>query len=375
MAGIYVHVPFCKKKCFYCDFYSIGLSEKKEDFINNIIKELELRKSLIVNEVVETIYFGGGTPSLLSADQIDRILKKIDSLFPISGDPEITLEANPDDITKDLLEGYKQIGVNRLSIGIQSFIDEELTFLGRRHNVESAVNSVKLARLAGFNNISIDLIYGLPNSTIKSWDYSLKQAFSLGVEHLSCYHLTYEQGTPLYRKLEKKQLAEIDDTLSENQFLLLRKRACENEFIHYEISNLAKDGFFSRHNTSYWKGICYLGVGPAAHSYNGSFRQWNPKSYKTWVTGLEAKVPSIQGEELNINTKFNEKLLTNLRTIWGVDLGELRNEFGDTLVNQLLASCDGLFIDKKIIIVNNHLVIPNEHLFVSDGIISDLLIV
>lgn len=375
MAGIYVHVPFCKKKCLYCDFYSIGFSGKQDIYTNLIEKEIELRKDFIGKEPIETIYFGGGTPSLLPAVCIDRILKRINSIFDVSKTAEITLEANPDDISVELLTGYRRAGVNRLSIGVQSLIDKELLFLGRRHGVSSAINSIDIAKKVGFDNISIDLIYGLPQSTFDSWEYSLKKAFSLGITHLSCYHLTIEEGTPIYRMLEKKQINEIDEDTSVKQFNLLRKIAKENDFIHYEVSNLAKEGFFSQHNTSYWKGISYLGVGPAAHSYNGKTRQWNPKSFNDWQLGVESGTPSIQGEEIDKMTKFNETLLTHLRTIWGVDLADLQKDFGETMVKQLMSNCKEHLKGNRVEVVENRLVIPSKHFFISDGIISDLLIV
>ncbi|MHC1703303.1 MAG: radical SAM family heme chaperone HemW [Tenuifilaceae bacterium] len=373
MAGIYIHVPFCKKKCHYCDFYSIGLLGNKDEYTGSVLKEIELRKHFIADETIETIYFGGGTPSLLSIEQIALILKNIYNQFRVTKDAEITLEANPDDLSIEILLGYKKIGINRLSIGVQSFIDNELKFLGRRHDSSSALESIEFAKTVGFDNISIDLIYGLPESTIDSWKYSLEKAFSLRVNHLSCYHLTYEEGTPIFRKLAKKQFNEIDEELSVNQFDLLRKLAVENGFVHYEVSNLAKEGSYSKHNTSYWKGVSYLGVGPSAHSYNGKLRQWNPKSYNNWLTGIESGKLSIQEEVIDKKTKFNEILLTRLRTIWGVDIIALKKEFGELIVSQLLKNCDSHLKAKRVIIEDNYLIIPPQYFFISDGIISDLL--
>jgi len=375
MAGIYIHVPFCKKKCVYCDFFSIGALDKISQYPIIIDKELQLRREFITEKNIETIYFGGGTPSLLSPIQIEKILNSFTKTFSISSNPEITLEANPDDLTKEILIGYRNVGINRLSIGIQSFNDNELTFLGRRHNALAAEKSVEIAQEIGFENISIDLIYGIPESTIESWHYSLSKAFSLGVKHLSCYHLTYEEKTVLAKKLKQKQFNEIDELLSINQFNLLRDFALQNGYVHYEVSNLVKDGFYSRHNTAYWKGISYLGLGPAAHSYNGSKREWNPNSYVEWQKGIENGIPNVQGEVLDEQTQFNEIILTRLRTIWGINLIELKNRFGKKMVDRLLLNANKYLQEKKLIIRDNHLKIPSEEYFISDGIISDLIIV
>jgi len=375
MAGIYIHVPFCKRKCIYCDFYSIGTLDKIPNYPKLVERELLLRSEFISEKNIETIYLGGGTPSLLTQNQIENIIDSIAKTFKISSNPEITLEANPDDLTIEALIGYKKAGVNRLSIGIQSFNDSELTFLGRRHNSKDAEKTVEIALQKGFDNISIDLIYGIPKSTIESWRYSLSKAFSLGVKHLSCYHLTYEEKTVLSKKLKQKQFKEIDELQSINQFNLLRDLAQQNGFIHYEVSNLAKEGFYSRHNTAYWKGISYLGIGPAAHSYNGSKREWNPNSYVEWQKGIEKSIPNVQGENLDEHVQFNEIILTRLRTIWGINLIELKNRFSKKLVDQLLLNANKYIQANKMIIRDNHLQIPSKEYFISDGIISDLIVV
>lgn len=375
MAGIYIHVPFCKKKCLYCDFYSLGASEKTQQYHLFIEKELTLRKRFIPNERIDTIYFGGGTPSLLAASQVNHILNCISKTFDVSADAEITIEVNPDDVTADLMKAYRNIGVNRVSIGIQSLTDDELKFMGRRHNADDAEKSVEISINNGFDNISIDLIYGIPNSTIESWEYSLKKAFSLDIKHLSCYHLTYEEGTPLTRKLNKKIFTEVDEATSVGQFRLLQDMAKANKFIHYEISNLAKEGFYSKHNTSYWKGIPYLGLGPSAHSYNGKQRAWNPNSYQKWEIGIESKALSIEQEELDEITLFNEVILTHLRTIWGVNLDELRKNFNPLHIEQMLSSAKRLIENNHLKLDGSTLQIPSEQFLISDGIISSLIIV
>ena len=375
MAGIYIHVPFCKKKCIYCDFYSIGALSKIPKYHLLIEKELALRKDFIGNASIDTIYFGGGTPSLLPPKSIAQILNSIYKTFQISANPEITIEVNPDDLTGEIVRSYISNGINRLSIGVQSFIDEELFFLGRRHNAASAEKSIALALNNGIDNISIDLIYGQPNSSISSWDYNLKKAFSFGIKHLSCYHLTYEDGTMLTRQLSNLKIHEVDESISVQQFELLRERSKQNGFIHYEVSNFAKDGCFSRHNTSYWQGIHYLGLGPAAHSYNGLCREWNPSSYPEWELGVESEKPELQSENIGVQNRFNEILLTHLRTIWGVDLSVLMQDFGNAMVDQLLLNAELYLKANKLDIKNNHLLIPPEHFFTSDGIIGDLIIV
>jgi len=373
MAGIYIHVPFCKKKCLYCDFYSVGTTSKILHYPTLIEKELSIRKEFIANEIIDTIYFGGGTPSQLSPIQIAYILNCIAKNFSISMNSEITIEANPDDISVELMRGYRSAGVNRISIGIQSFIDAELRFLGRRHDAQAAEQSINLALENGFENISIDLIYGIPNSTESSWEFSLRRAFSKGIKHLSCYHLTYEEGTPLTRRLNDNKIAEVNESVSVQQFKILQVLAEKNGFIHYEVSNLAKEGFYSRHNTAYWNGIHYLGLGPSAHSFNGMRREWNPSSYIDWEETIEDQKPSSNSEEINKQNQFNEILLTHLRTIWGVNLIELKDRFDDRMIDLLLLNAENHLKAKRLEIIENHLIIPPKHFFISDGIIGDLI--
>lgn len=372
MAGIYIHVPFCHRKCSYCDFYSVGKSKLNDDFPELIVRELNLRKDYLPTNQIETVYFGGGTPSLLSTSQIEVILTSINKIFSVSSSPEITLEANPDDLTLELLLGYKQAGVNRVSIGVQSFNDNELEFLGRRHNSKKAQDSVALIYESGISNISLDLIYGLPNSTLESWEYSLKKALELDVQHLSCYHLTYEEATPLTRKLHKGLFNSIDEDLSIEQFDMLRQMADKNGYLHYEISNFAKEGFISKHNSSYWQGLPYLGVGPSAHSYNVETRQWNPPSIEKWVNGIKENKPCFQFETIDENSRFNEFILTRLRTIWGIDLNYVANNFDQKHIKFLQKEMDKHIKKGNLIISCNNLTIPSERYFISDAILEDL---
>jgi len=299
MSGIYIHVPYCKHKCEYCDFYSVVTSEGKEKFASLIEKELVLRKEYLPDNEIETIYFGGGTPSMLDENQISDILNSISKNYTISKN----LEANPDDLTSELLISLRSIGVNRLSIGIQSFSDIDLKQLGRRHDASQAVNAVNMAHNADFDNISIDLIYGLPYSNTDIWISNLQKAFELPVSHLSCYHLIYEEGTPLSKRVVLGKVTPVSEDLSVEQFQILQEMSAKNGFIHYEISNLAKEGCFSRHNSSYWNQVPYLGLGPSAHSYNGISRDWNPKSIAIWKNSIENGLFAGESEILSLKDK------------------------------------------------------------------------
>jgi oxygen-independent coproporphyrinogen-3 oxidase len=375
LAGIYIHIPFCHRKCIYCDFYSVGKNKLNDDFINLIIQEFSLRKNYLPTEKIETIYFGGGTPSLLSAQSIDEILRGLKRIFEVSSNTEITLEANPDDLSLELLQGYKLAGVNRISIGVQSFNDDELQFLGRRHDSKKAIESVGLIYESGISNVSLDLIYGLPNSTIKSWEYSLQKAIDLNVQHLSCYHLTYEESTPLTRKLRKGNFNTIDEDISLNQFELLRKLSEENGYLHYEVSNFAKEGYVSRHNSSYWQGVLYLGVGPSAHSFNVSTRQWNPSSIDEWANEIKGGRCNFQSETIDETARYNELILTRLRTSWGVDLNFVANGFEKLYIEHLRREMEKQLKLGNLICENNILKIPPERYFISDAILEHLIFV
>ncbi|BDX37632.1 coproporphyrinogen III oxidase [Tenuifilaceae bacterium CYCD] len=372
MSGIYIHVPFCHKKCAYCDFYSVGKNELSYDFPKLIVRELELRRDYLEDKNIETIYFGGGTPSLLPVTYIEEILNAIKKNFSVSTNPEITLEANPDDLCLELLKDYKIAGVNRISIGVQSFIDEELRFLGRRHDSLKAVDSIAQIKAVGFSNISLDLIYGLPNSTMESWEFSLNKAIDLDVQHLSCYHLTYEESTPITRKLKKGQINAINEELSIQQYDLLRQKTQGAGFIHYEISNFAKQGFISRHNSSYWRNVPYLGVGPSAHSFNINTRQWNPNSIVLWSNGIKENKCEFQSETIDETNKFNELLLTRLRTIWGVDLNYIANGFSEKYINHIRKTSEKHFKTGNLILENFTIKIPAEKFMISDSVMEDL---
>lgn len=375
MSGIYIHVPFCARKCDYCDFYSVVDNRGKNEFSALINRELLLRKDYLPAGQIDTLYFGGGTPSLLNKEQFTEIITFIGKTFSLSPSLEITLEANPDDLSLDFLKEIKSTGINRLSIGIQSFADSDLKHLGRRHDANQAINSVEWAQKAGFDNISIDLIYGLPYSTSEIWKQNLLKAFELPVKHLSCYHLIYEEGTPLHKKVGQGVVVPVTDEKSVEQFEILQQLARENGFMHYEISNLAKVGFFSKHNTSYWKQIPYLGLGPSAHSYNGITREWNPRSISQWQKGIEVAKPLVEAEILSETDKLNDYILTSLRTIWGLNIKDLGNQFGSKARKKALGIAQKYLNMGIMELIGDTLTIKPHHFLTSDGIIADFLVV
>lgn len=375
MSGIYLHVPFCRKKCAYCDFYSVGEGFGTERYTQILLRELELRKNYLetINNSIETIYLGGGTPSLLKIDEVEQILFSIRNLFPISQNAEVTMEVNPDDLSLAYLLNLRKKGVNRLSIGIQSFSDTDLSFLGRRHNAQSAIDSVKMAQDAGFDNISIDLIYGIPSSSNEIWEENLKTAFSLNIQHLSCYHLTIEPLTSLYQKWQKGIVHPIDEEQSEAQFNILCKMAAKNGFKHYEVSNLCKPKYESKHNSAYWKGVPYLGLGPSAHSYNCYSRCWNPASISAWADAIEKGTSSAETEILTEKDKLNEYLMVSLRTIWGVDYNEIKKKFGAENSTRIMKIAKKHIENSSMLIEGSRISINPSHFFVSDSIIIDFI--
>jgi len=330
MAGLYIHVPFCKKICSYCDFCKTALISLIPEYLKAIEKELDSRKSYVRHERLETLYLGGGTPSLLTPEQISRIMSVIKDIYPVSPSCEITFEANPEDLTPAYLEKlHAQTPVNRLSVGIQSFNDSDLVFLNRRHNAQQALHCIRHAREAGYENIGIDLIYGLPGMDTRRWQRNLDLAFALEIKHLSAYHLSIEPGTAFSRMAKKGLLKVVAEEESANQFSVLHKAAIDNGFIHYEISNLAKEGYFSIHNTNYWKQKRYLGVGPSAHSYDLYSRRWNIPHVKHYLAAISAGREYAESEALGNTTRYNEFVMLSLRTMWGIDLNRVRLEFGE----------------------------------------------
>ncbi|HZJ74345.1 MAG TPA: radical SAM family heme chaperone HemW [Perlabentimonas sp.] len=374
MSGIYIHVPYCKRKCSYCDFYSVANDSGKNEFANLIEKEIELRASYLNKSPVETIYFGGGTPSTLTTEAIGKILNAISKHFTVAKNSEVTLEANPDDLSIEYLLNLQKIGVNRLSIGVQSLCDSDLKQLGRRHNATEAINATNHAKKVGFSNISIDLIYGLPYSSNQIWEHNLAKAFALPITHLSCYHLIYESGTPLHKNVKSGLVKPVDENISVEQFKLLQQYAQQFNFEHYEVSNLSKKEYRSRHNTSYWKQIHYLGLGPSAHSYNGVSRCWNARSIEQWGNSIKKGLPNPESETLTKDEKINEYFLTSLRTIWGADLSYISNNYGKASAELAQKMAVKYAVRGKMAIDGNIIRIKPEHFLTSDGIIIDFLV-
>ncbi len=373
MAGIYIHVPFCKTRCIYCDFYTRTNMEQKTPYVSAICKELVLRKEYIGNEPISTIYFGGGTPSQLSKIDFNSILKTIRDTFDIENDAEITLEANPDDLNEKYLNMLTESGFNRLSMGVQSFDDKQLQFLNRRHSAQKAIDAVKMSKQAGFSNISIDLMYGLPDLTSDIWNQTLDTAIDLDIQHISSYHLIYEQGTKLYRLLQKGEVKSVEEELSVDMFSTLIKRLSDAEFIHYEISNFGKERYFSRHNSSYWLGAKYLGTGPSAHSYNRQNRCWNISSIPKYIQAIENGQPDIEIEELDLKTRYNDFILTGMRTMWGISRTELKNEFGEKLSDYCDKNIERHLKSNDAFLDGDNYKISSKGIFVSDSIMSDLM--
>ncbi len=325
MAGIYIHIPFCKQKCSYCNFYFSVSMKTKNELIQAILLEIDLNHSYLKTETIDTIYFGGGTPSLLTIAELERIINKLHKYYKFSEEIEITLEANPDDIDVTYLKSLKKTGVNRFSMGVQSFIDDELRVLNRYHNAQKAEYSIKLIQDNQFDNMNIDLIFGIPNSTIKSWKYNLDKFIDLDIPHLSCYNLTIEPKTAIHHQIKTGKLPEPDDDYNAKLFLETYNFLSSEGFEHYEISNYAKNKSYAKHNTNYWKGVPYLGLGPSAHSYNGDSRQWNIYNNRKYIAQINKGNLPFEKEILNPKDKFNEYLMTGLRTMWGIDINKLKS--------------------------------------------------
>lgn len=375
MAGIYIHIPFCKSKCIYCDFYSKTETSKIQSFVTSACKEIEIRKDYISTKNIETIYFGGGTPSFLQIDDLKQIIDKIYKTFDVSENCEITLEANPDDLNLEFIQELKTTKINRISLGIQSFNNDELTFLNRRHNAENAILAVENLQKNGFKNISVDLIYGLPNSTIETWKKSIQTAISLNVQHISAYHLTYEKGTKLYKLLKSKTISTIDEDLSLEQFKILINSLKPNGFKHYEISNFAKKDFHSKHNSSYWNQIEYLGIGPSAHSYNKISRQWNISDISKYISGVENGKMNYEIENLSTQDNYNDYIITSLRTSFGCDLNYIKNNF-ETKFSQHFEKKIQKYLNENLLKVENDVYTLTENgIFISDSIFGDLIFV
>tara|TARA_B110000285_G_C15115181_1_gene613627 strand:- start:499 stop:1626 length:1128 start_codon:yes stop_codon:yes gene_type:complete len=327
LAGIYIHIPFCKKACFYCDFHFSVSFQQKDEVVASLIKELKERKNFIGQEEVKTIYFGGGTPSVLNAGNISEILKEAYAQYTVNDNAEITFECNPDDLSKEYLKGLKECGVNRLSIGIQSLNDESLTWMNRSHNVTQALQAIDSAAALGFRDMSIDLIYGIPMLTEDEWRQTLKRALAMPINHLSAYSLTLEENTPYNKLVQQKKYKKPNDDEASRHFEILLEEIKLAGWENYEVSNFCKAGNYSKHNTAYWQNVKYLGIGPSAHSFDGKSRHWNVRSNKEYIQKIQAGESVSESEELNTKDIVNEALLTGLRTKWGVNLAEVMEQY------------------------------------------------
>jgi oxygen-independent coproporphyrinogen-3 oxidase len=382
MAGIYIHIPFCKSKCAYCNFFSLASESKINDYVEALKKEIVLRKNYLGGETVKTIYFGGGTPSLLSVKNIEEILELLNKNYEIVSSPEITLEINPDTIDREKMSSLKKIGVNRMSVGIQSFDDEDLRYLGRRHDSRHAMQVLEDLKQTDFEKITLDLIYGMPTLTEEKWNKNLDIFFSTGITHLSAYALTVEPKTILGQRIEKGELQSVSEEETIRHYNILVERTKENGFEHYEISNFAKEGFRSQHNSIYWRDEKYLGLGPSAHSYDGKSRQWtisNLTKYIQLVGDAETQRHRdaelfYEKEILSTEDKFNEYVMTSLRTSWGCDIEKIERDYGKSYAHHFLNNIKKYLENGEMLKENNTYFLSEEGKLFADGIAADLFL-
>lgn len=391
MSGIYIHIPFCKQACHYCDFHFSTNLKKKEEMVLALAKEIQLRKNEFQDEIVETIYFGGGTPSILSIEDLRFLIDAVYRNYKVVENPEITLEANPDDLHLDfarfdyekdlsvraksrtIFEAYKEIGINRLSIGIQSFFEDDLKLMNRAHNAEESKKCLEIASQY-FDNISIDLIYGIPEMSNEKWLQNIETALSFGVPHISSYALTVEPKTALHSFIQKGIIPQPDDEVAQKHFHILVDKLSENGFIHYELSNFGKENYFSKNNSSYWLGKKYIGIGPSAHSYDGKNRGWNLSNNSLYIKSIQENKLPIEIETLTKTDRYNEYIMTGLRTIWGVSLERVEQEFGKTYLDYLNRQAAKFIEDHLLFVDDNILRTTKKGKFLSDGISSDLFL-
>lgn len=374
MAGIYIHIPFCRQACHYCDFHFSTSMKKKDEVVEMLCREIELRKEELPGKQLQTIYFGGGTPSLLTAEELKKIFDTIHEHFTVAGDAEITLEANPDDLTREKLEVLAASEINRLSIGVQSFFEEDLKMMNRAHNAGEALGSIKMAK-EFFDNISIDLIYGIPEMSEERWKENIRIALELGLPHFSCYALTVEPNTALKKFIEKGVIKPLDDDAARAHFEILTETLKAAGFVHYEFSNFGKPGYFSRNNTAYWMGKPYLGIGPSAHSYNGNNRKWNINNNALYIKFLKKGELPLEEEELSVTDRYNEYIMTRLRTMWGIDPGEVEEKFGANYKDYMWEQAMPLFRDDLLKKEEGKIHVSEKGKFLSDGIAAELFLV
>ncbi len=374
MAGIYIHIPFCKSKCAYCNFFSLASESKIQDYVEALKKEIIARRTYLGNEIVKTIYFGGGTPSLLSVKNIEEIINLLNKNYEIVSSPETTLEINPDTIDREKMSSLKQIGINRMSVGIQSFHDDDLKYLGRRHDSRHAMQVLDDLKHSGFDKITLDLIYGMPTLTEEKWNKNLDIFFSTGFSHLSAYALTVEPKTILGQRIEKGDLQNISEDDAIRHYNILVERTKENSFEHYEISNFAKEGCRSQHNSIYWKDVKYLGLGASAHSYDGNSRQWNISNLTKYIQLVGNSNDYFEKEILTKEDKFNEYVMTSLRTSWGCDIRKMETDYGERYAVHFLKNVKKHLDSGIMLIKNNNYILTDEGMLFADGIAADLFL-
>lgn len=367
MSGIYVHIPFCKSKCAYCNFFSVVSDKGRDAFLAALKREAVQRRNYLGGEAVRTVYFGGGTPSLLKPSEIAGILEVLRLNYDIIDSPEVTLEANPDTVSKESLLDYKSMGINRLSIGIQSFFDDDLQYLSRKHDSKHAMLVLDWASEVGFQEITLDLIYGIPTLTDEKWNRNIDIFLSTGFNHLSAYALTVEKKTALGQRISKGLAAAVNEDNTIRHYEILTSRAADAGFEHYEISNFARPGHQSKHNTIYWKGEKYLGLGPSAHSFDGSSRQWNVAGVKDYCDNY-----SFEREELTLDDLYNEYVMTSLRTNWGCDLGFVRDSFGEKYAEKFEKGVQKHVLSGKMLEKDRNFILNDSGMLFADGIAAEL---
>lgn len=372
MAGIYIHIPYCRQKCHYCNFFSVASSKLLPEVLDSICQEAIKQNHYLKGVPIDSVYFGGGTPSLINSSLLKRVMETLHAEFTINSGAEITLEANPDDISPIVLNDWKQMGINRLSIGIQSFRDEDLHYLNRVHNGIRAKECIDMALQAGFRNLTIDLIYGIPTLTDHAWETNIETALKAGIQHISAYSLTVEPRTALDVMIRKGKYAPVDEAQSIRHFEILMKMMEGNGFLHYEISNFCLPGYFAKHNTAYWQREPYLGLGPSAHSFNGNSRQWNVSGIAEYIKSISENSFPFESEQLSNEQLYNEYVMTGLRTMWGCNSEVINRQFGET--------CHSEFINRIQKFIESDLVIESNHIYkltlsgklMADGIAADL---
>ena len=374
MAGIYIHIPFCKQACFYCNFHFSTSLQYTNEFVDSLLKEIDLKSDEFKNEQFKTLYFGGGTPSILSSIQFEKIVDKLKTYLDFKSIIEFTIEVNPDDMSPDKLQFWKEMGVNRLSIGTQSFRDEDLQLMNRAHTANDAYQSIQLAQSIGFNNISIDLIYGIPGLSMDAWKENLKKAVSLQIPHISSYCLTVEEKTALAHLIKESKIHEPDEEMASDQFLCMIDYLQVHQIEQYEISNFAMPGYESKHNSSYWSGEKYIGLGPGAHSFDGKNRSWNISNNQSYFKALrEGEIPQ-EVEYLSAENRYNEFIMTSLRTREGIEKDKMKTLFEISFLNQFQEGIKKWIETGKILETKTHYQLTKEARFFADGIASDLFI-